>query len=75
VPQPKDWSSLSSNEFERGATAGQGALTEVKQTLSSNIFAPAVLWFLMSTPLLAVWSTDSCTGGLPVMRFRRTRFL
>jgi hypothetical protein len=43
VPQPKDCNSLSKSEFARGAMAGQGALTEVRQTLSSNVFAPTAV--------------------------------
>ncbi len=38
---------------EGGAEAGQGALTEVRQTLAWNVFAPAGDRFQMSKPLLA----------------------
>jgi hypothetical protein len=36
-----------------GVAAGQGALTEVRQMLASNVLAPAVARFWMSKPEVA----------------------
>jgi len=42
--------------------------------LSWNVLAPSGASFLISTPVVEVFSTDTCTGGLPTMRFRRITF-
>lgn len=54
MPQPKDCSSSTSNEFAGGAITGHGALTPLKQMLLSNVLAPAVAEFLISTPVLGL---------------------
>ena len=71
MPQPTDCNWLSSTELAAGAAAGQGALTPVKQMFSSKVLAPAAARFLISKPLLEVWSTATCTGALPTMMFPR----
>ena len=60
--------------FASGATAGQGALTEVRHTLLSKVFASATARFLMSNPGFPVWSTETCTGGLPTTVLPRNTF-
>jgi hypothetical protein len=58
-----------------GPTEGQGALTEVTQTLPSNAFAPVVARFRISKPLLVEgWSTVTCAAGFPSTRFPRKMF-
>jgi len=42
--------------------------------LPRNVLAPSSARFLISTPLVEVWSTATCTGGLPMMRFPRMTF-
>src|SRR5579864_7476856 len=54
-----------------GPTDGQGALTDVIQTLPSNVLAPGSARFLISKPPIALWSTAICTGGLPTIVFPR----
>ena len=58
-----------------GVEAGQGALTEVRQTLAWNVLAPTVARFWMSKPEVAeAWSTDASTLGFPMTKFFRKRF-
>ena len=39
-----------------------------------NVFAPSSAIFLISTPIVEGLPTDTCRGGLPMMRFRRMTF-
>ena len=54
--------------------AGHGALTEVRQILSLNVFAPGVAEFRMSTPLSPGKPFEICMGGFPATTLRRKIF-
>src|SRR5579862_2207990 len=54
-----------------GPTDGQGALTDVMQTLPSNVLAPGSARFFISKPPFVVWSTAIWMGGLPTIVFPR----
>ena len=71
MPQPKACSSSSRREFALRAAAGQGASRPEMQMLLPNVFAPTVAMFLISKPLVAVWSMATCKGGLPTITFPR----
>jgi len=58
-----------------GCRAGHGALTEVRQMLPWNLFVSEPDRFLISTPALGLWSTETCTAGFPATRLRRMMFL